>query len=158
MFRLAIAGGGIGGSALISLLRGDPNTNIVGLYEQKQEAPAVVLARKWGIPVFGDVRHSPPPIPRSSSNVSGDPNVSSEYQAELKNRTDVIEGIGARFLWEIIEKQKRAKIEAVKTAADQKIVYNLPPSSALRIFLQTFMRQFGKVARLLMPCRQYVPP
>lgn len=125
MFRLAIAGGGIGGSALISLLRGDPNTNIVGLYEQKQEAPAVVLARKWGIPVFGDVKTLASSNPEIVINVSGDPNVSSEIRAELKNRTDVIEGIGARFLWEIIEKQKRAKIEAVKTAADQKIVYSL---------------------------------
>lgn len=125
MFKLAIAGGGIGSSALISLLRGDPNTNIIGLYERKQEAPAVVLAKKWGIPVFGDINALVSANPEIVINVSGDPNISTEVRAALKNRADVIEGIGARFLWEIIEKQKRAKIESVKTAADQKTIYNL---------------------------------
>ena len=47
MVRLAIAGGNIGGSALISLLRGDSNVELIGIYEKKQDAPGIALAKKW---------------------------------------------------------------------------------------------------------------
>ncbi|MEW6108586.1 MAG: response regulator [Nitrospirota bacterium] len=125
MFKIAVAGGGIGGSALISLLRGDPNTNLVGVYEKKQEAPGVVLAKKWNIPVFSEIKSLVSASPEMVINVTGDINLSNEIRAAFKNRIEVIEGLGARFLWEIIEKQKRAKIEVIKTEADQKVLYNL---------------------------------
>lgn len=123
MFKVAIAGGGIGGSALISLLRGDPNTHLVGVYEKKQEAPGAVLARKWDIPVFVEMQGLVSARPEIVINVTGDTNVSNLIRAAFSNRIEVIEGVGARFLWEIIEKQKRAKIEVIKTEADQKLLY-----------------------------------
>ena len=125
MVRLAIAGGGIGGSALISLLRGDSNTRLVGVYENKHDAPGVVLARKWNIPVFADLESFAAANPEVVVNVTGDPEISNKIRSTFKNRVEVIEGVGARFLWEIIEKQKRAKIEVIKTMADQKILYSL---------------------------------
>jgi diguanylate cyclase (GGDEF)-like protein/PAS domain S-box-containing protein len=125
LVRLAIAGGGIGGSALISLLRGDSNTSLVGVYENKNDAPGVVLARKWNIPVFADLESLAAANPEVVVNVTGDPEISNKIRSTFKNRVEVIEGVGARFLWEIIEKQKRAKIEVIKTMADQKILYSL---------------------------------
>lgn len=125
MFRIAIAGGGIDSSALISLLRVDPNTNLVGVCEDNQEAPGVVLARKWNIPVFAEIKALVQADPEIVINVTGDTNVSNEIRTAFKDRIEVIEGISARFLWEIIEKQKRAKIEIIKTEADQRILYNL---------------------------------
>jgi diguanylate cyclase (GGDEF)-like protein/PAS domain S-box-containing protein len=125
LLRLGIAGGGIGGSALISLLRGDPNTHLVGIYENKHEAPGVVLARKWSIPVFVDLESFVTANPDVVVNVTGDTEISNKIRAVSNNRVEVIEGVGARFLWEIIEKQKRAKIEVIKTMSDQKILYGL---------------------------------
>lgn len=125
MFKIAIAGGGIGGSAIISLLRGDPNAQLVGVYENKQEAPGIVLARKWNIPAFADIQSLVSVKPDMVINVTGDTNITNEIRSAFKNRIEVIEGFGARFLWEIIEKQKRAKIEVIKTEADLKILYNL---------------------------------
>ena len=55
MVKLAIAGGNIGGSALISLLRGDSNAELVGIYDKKQDAPGIILAKKWNILIFTDV-------------------------------------------------------------------------------------------------------
>lgn len=140
MVRLAIAGGGIGGSALISLLRGDSNTCLVGVYENKHDAPGVVLARKWNIPVFADLASLATANPEVVVNVIGDPEISNKIRSTFKNRVEVIEGVGARFLWEIIEKQKRAKIEVIKTMADQKILYGLAAqlcsSSTLREFFE----------------------
>ena len=125
MVRLAIAGGGIGGSALISLLRGDSNTCLVGVFENKQDAPGVALARKWSIPVFPDLESLAAASPEVVVNVTGDPEISNKIRSAFKNRVEVIEGVGARFLWEIIEKQKRAKIEVIKTMTDQRMLYSL---------------------------------
>jgi diguanylate cyclase (GGDEF)-like protein/PAS domain S-box-containing protein len=125
MFKIAIAGGGISGSALISLLRGDLSTNLVGVYEKKQDAPGVVLARKWEIPIFNEIRDLVTVRPDMVINVTGDSTISNEIRVAFQNRIEVIEGIGARLLWEIIEKQKRAKIEVIKTTADQKLLYEL---------------------------------
>jgi diguanylate cyclase (GGDEF)-like protein/PAS domain S-box-containing protein len=125
MIKLAIAGGNIGGSALISLLRGDPNMEIVGIYEKKQDAPGVILARKWSIPVFEDVKSLIPVNPELIVNVTGDINLSNEIRLAFGNRTEVIEGIGARLIWEIIERQKKSKIETSKTIENQKAVFSL---------------------------------
>lgn len=125
MVRLAVAGGGISGSALISLLRGDSSASLVGVFESKTEAPGVVLARKWNIPVYSDLESFVASNPEVVVNVSGDPELSDKIRSTFKYRIEVIEGVGARFLWEIIEKQKRAKIEVIKTLADQKIIYTL---------------------------------
>ena len=140
MLRLAIAGGGIGGSALISLLRGDPNTCLTGIYEDKYDAPGVVLARKWDIPVFTDLESFAAATPDVVVNVTGDTEISNKIRSLFNYSVEVIEGTGARFLWEIIEKQKRAKIEVIKTMADQKILYGLAAqlcsSSTLSEFLE----------------------
>ena len=125
MLRLGIAGGGIGGSALISLLRGDPNTYLAGIYENKPDAPGVALARKWNIPVFTDLESFAAATPDVVVNVTGDTEISNKIRSLFKYSVEVIEGTGARFLWEIIEKQKRAKIEVIKTMADQKILHGL---------------------------------
>jgi len=125
MFRIAIAGGGIGGSALISLLRGDPNAALVGIYEPKQEAPGVILAGKWNIPVFSEIKSLVAANPEIVLNLTGNIEVSNEIRKVFNDKIEVIEGIGARFIWEIIEKQKRARIEVIKTTADQKTLYNL---------------------------------
>lgn len=123
MFRVAILGGNIGGSALISLLRGDPTTELVGVYEKRPDAPGVILARKWNIPVIEDIMSLRTVNPEIVINVTGDPKLSNEIRIAFENKVEVIEGMGARFLWEIIEKQKRARIEVFKIAEDQKTIF-----------------------------------
>ena len=125
MIRLAIAGGNIGGSALISLLRGDSYTELVGIYEKKHDAPGVILAKKWNIPVFEDLKSFTATNPEMIINVTGDVNLSDEIRSASGNRIEVIEGAGARLIWEIIEKQKRARIEALRTIENQKMIFSL---------------------------------
>jgi diguanylate cyclase (GGDEF)-like protein len=132
MLRLAIAGGNIGASALISLLRGDPNAELIGIYEKKQDSPGVILAKKWSIPVFDDIKSLCSANPEMVINIVGDINLSNEIRSASGNRIEVIEGAGARLLWEIIEKQKRARLEAFKTIENLKSISNL-------------LSEFGKV-------------
>lgn len=125
MLRIAIAGGNIGASALISLLRGDANTELVGIYEKKPDSPGAILARKWNIPVFTEVQSLCNAAPEMVINVTGDVKFSNEIRSASAYKIEVIEGAGARLIWEIIEKQKRAKIEAFKTIEDQKTLFSI---------------------------------
>ena len=126
MLKLAIVGGNIGASALISLLRGDTSSKLklIGIYENNQDSPGVILARKWNIPVFDDIRSLCSSNPEMVINVAGNVEISNEIRALSGNRIEVVEGAGARLLWEIIEKQKRARLEAFKTIEDQKAIGN----------------------------------
>ncbi|MEW6067573.1 MAG: response regulator [Nitrospirota bacterium] len=125
MFRLAIAGGNISGSALISLLRGDPNVKLVGIYERKQDSPGAILAKKWNIPVFENIKTFLNANPEMIINVTGDPDLANEIRAAIGNKVEIVEGVGVRFIWEIIEKQKRARIEAFKAIENYKTIHAL---------------------------------
>ncbi len=126
MLKLAIVGGNIGASALISLLRGDTSSKLklIGIYENNQDAPGVILARKWNIPVFDDIKSLCSSNPEMVINVAGNVEISNEIRTLSGNKIEVVEGAGARLLWEIIEKQKRARLEAFKTIEDQKAIGN----------------------------------
>jgi diguanylate cyclase (GGDEF)-like protein/PAS domain S-box-containing protein len=150
MLRIAIAGGGIGGSALISLFRHDANADLVGVYEKKHEAPGVILAAKWNIPVFVSMDELVKAGPEVVINVTGEADLSKQIRDAFRQRIEVIEGVGARFLWEITEKQKRAISETVKTTADQKILYHLTTqltsADSLKPFLESLLAKALEMA------------
>lgn len=156
MLKIAIAGGGIGGSALISLLRADANTELVGVFEKKAESPGIVLARKWGIPIFLQLEDLVKANPELVINVMGDADSSNQIREAFNQKIEVIEGVGARFLWEIIEKQKRAKIETIKTTADQKILNNftmkLGSADSLKGFLDIVLSKTLDIADAPIGC------
>ncbi len=150
MLRLAIAGGNIGASALLSLLRGDANTELIGLYETKPDSPGVILARKWDIPVFENVISFCTAGPEMVINITGNSTLSNEIRAASQNKIEVIEGVGARLLWEIIEKQKRARVEANKTIEDQQTIFHLiaelPEAGQMNTFLGRVLEKAVELA------------
>jgi hypothetical protein len=124
MFRLALAGGNITGSTVLSLMRGEPDVKIVGLYEKNAEAPAALLAEKLGIPVFSDISALAAMEPEIVLNVSGDRNLSEKIRAAC-SRAEVIDTAGARLLLKRIEKQKKTMIELLRTIEDEKRIISL---------------------------------
>jgi len=141
MVRIAIAGGNIGGSALISLLRGDSNVELIGIYEKKQDTPGIILAKKWDIPIFTDIPSLIAAGPEMIINVTGNFELSNEFRVASENRIEVIEGIGARLLWDVIEKQKKARIEAFKMMEHQRTIFNVISKIGLAETTEDFMRQ-----------------
>jgi|GEM_PF-5769634 len=141
MVKLAIAGGNIGGSALISLLRGDSNVELVGIYETKRDAPGTTLAKKWNIPIFTDITSLLAANPEMIINVTGDADLSNEFRLASKNTIEIIEGAGARLLWDVIEKQKKARIEAFRMMEHQKTIFNIISKIGMSGTAEDFMRQ-----------------
>ncbi|GBD98864.1 non-motile and phage-resistance protein [bacterium BMS3Abin07] len=122
MIKILLAGGNIGGSAILSLLREEHYTEIVGLFEKKHEAPAVLLARKWEIPVFEELEEALNAKPEIVINVTGNPLLKDEIR-KINERVEIVEGTGAKLLWEAIERQKKSRIELMRSIDDQKRLY-----------------------------------
>lgn len=55
MYNLLIIGGGNGGVAMLNLFMGVKDINIAGLVDIRQDAPAVVLAKGKGIPIYDNI-------------------------------------------------------------------------------------------------------
>lgn len=139
MVKLAIAGGNIAGSTVMSMLRGDPDIEIVGIYERDLETPGAVLAQKWGIPLFYDINALVTEAgPEIVLNVSGDAKLS-ETVRMVFGRIEVIDATGARFLWKTIEKQKKAMIELYKVIEDQKRILSITENVSSAENLDGFM-------------------
>ncbi len=139
MVRLAIAGGNIAGSTVMSMLRGDPDIEIVGIYEKDPETPGAVLAQKWGIPLFFDISIlAEKARPEIIINVTGDAKLSDTMRT-LFERIEVIDAAGARFVWKTIEKQKKAMIELYKAMEDQKRILSIAETAGSAEDLEEFV-------------------
>lgn len=138
MVKLALAGGNIAGSTVMSMLRGDHDIEIVGIYEKDAETPGAVLARKWGVPIFRDIRLlAEETKPEIIINVSGETELS-EIVRRSFSRIEVIDASGARFLWKAIEKQKKAMIELYKTLEDEKRILAITENASAGEELEVF--------------------
>lgn len=125
MLKVAIAGGNITGSTVVSMLRDDPDVKIVGIFEKNPETPGVVLARKWGIPLYDDITALTEAVrPEIILNFTDDRGLEKTIE-RLSTNTEVINASGSRFMWKVIEKQKKAMLELHKTIEDEKKILSL---------------------------------
>lgn len=122
MVKLAVAGGNITGSTILSIFREDLDTEIVGLFEKDPNTPGSVLASKWGIPLFKDIRDLVEKVrPEIILNVTANRKLSETIRVLYPN-VEVIDISGARFLWKSLEKKKKMMIELTRTVEDEKRV------------------------------------
>lgn len=138
MVKLAIAGGNITGSTLLSIFREDLDTEIVGLFEKDQNTPGAVLASKWKIPLFDDMRNLIDSTrPEIIINVTSNRKLSETVRV-LYPDVEVIDISGARFIWRSLEKKKKMMIELSRTVEDEKKVISTLDS----IFMSDRMELF----------------
>ena len=108
--RIAIIGGGKGGSALLSLFSHLPGVEIVGITDKDPNAPALKRANELGIPVVHDAMSL---IGSEGTDliadVTGDPHMQ-QFIAEHKGSgAEVLGGATARLLWNVV--QHEAEVE-----------------------------------------------
>lgn len=125
MVKLAVAGGNITGSTILSIFKEDLDTEIVGLFEKDPNTPGAVLAKKWGIPLFEDIRNLIEKAgPEIIINVTTNKKLSETIRVLYQN-VEVIDISGALFIWKSLEKKKKMMIELSKTIEDEKRVISL---------------------------------
>ena len=113
MTRVVIVGAGKGGRALLEMFAGDPTITILGVVDVNPWAPGLQFARSRDIRVVTDVREL---IGGSEVDlvidVTGDPDVHRAIHQLKAASTELMGGLGARFMWDLVaERKKKEELE-----------------------------------------------
>ena len=110
MTTVVIVGAGKGGRALLEMLVGDPTVTIAGITDVNPWAPGIDLARRLNLPIATDFRDVvAQPKVDLVIDVTGDPEVHRAIYAIKAPGTEVMGGIGARFMWDLVAERKRSE-------------------------------------------------
>ena len=112
MTRLFLIGAGRGGKALLELFHKDSSVEIAGVADKDPQAPGLVFAQEFGIPVSTDFRD----LLKGEEHgmivdVTGNPEVRRKLHQRKPRGMEIVGGEVARFLWEFVEARK--KVEAL---------------------------------------------
>ena len=111
MTKVAIIGGGKGGTALIEILHKDHLVKIVGIADIHPDAPGMDLARRLKIPVTDDYRRLLAGRPDLVIDVTGSPAVRARLEA-ASDSVEIIGGLSAKFMWQLIEERIKSQAMA----------------------------------------------
>jgi two-component system sensor histidine kinase DegS len=126
MTKVAIIGGGQGGTSLIEIFYDDPLVQIVGVADTNPKAPGIRLAKRLKIPVTRDYRK----LLRSKKvdliiDVTGNRRVEENLGKALRPSTAMIGGASAKFMWQLIEERIRSKEEIERHLSEYQALYRL---------------------------------
>jgi signal transduction histidine kinase len=106
--KVAILGGGRGGTALLDLLGLLPDIEIVGVADKDPFAPGVVRARELNILTTNDVLEL---LTQQELNlvidVTGDPQVGPLIEQHRRPGLEILDGAAARLLWDLVQHLSR---------------------------------------------------
>ena len=110
MTTVVIVGAGKGGRALLEMLAGDSTVTIAGISDVNPWAPGIDLARRLNLPIATDFKELVAnPRVDLVIDVTGDEDVHRAIQTIKGPRTEVMGGIGARFMWDLVAERKRSE-------------------------------------------------
>ena len=124
--RVAIIGGGRGGTALMEIFAEDPLVTVVGLAEIRPVTAGVRLAKKLKIPV---VRRYQDLLKIKDVDlvidVTGDPDVERMLLQVQAPHLALVGGASAKFMWQLIEARIRASAEIERTLTRYQSLFRL---------------------------------
>ncbi|MGP0593955.1 histidine kinase [Nitrospira sp. T9] len=124
--RVAIIGGGHGGTALMEIFAEDPLVTVVGLSEIRPHTMGVRLAKKIGIPVLRRYQD----LLKIKDvdlviDVTGDPDVEKTLLESHAPHLALVGGASAKFMWQLIEARIRASAEIENTLTRYQSLFRL---------------------------------
>ncbi|MBI5970785.1 MAG: diguanylate cyclase [Deltaproteobacteria bacterium] len=109
MIKIAIVGAGKGGSALLELFKDSPEVRVAAISDANKDAPGAAIAKGLGIPFVDNTKGLSAYGPEIVVNATGNADFSPVIKTAFPYRVEVIEGKGARLLWDLVDGQKRLK-------------------------------------------------
>lgn len=109
MIKVAIVGAGKGGSSLLDVFHTNGEVKVVGITDKNKKAPGLGLAKEWGIFVAMDIKDIFRDNPEIVINATGDSAVSKNIKDTSPYPVEIVEGKSAKFLWELVNRQQKAK-------------------------------------------------
>jgi len=126
MTKILIIGGGAGGSSLLSILNEDPEIDIVGVADINSNSPAMCKAKELGVPTSTDYHKLLSSFnPDVIVNVTGSEEVSKDLHSDKKKGVEILEGLSAKLLFNLVNERKQREEEAVKSLEAQQVLYNI---------------------------------
>jgi len=107
--KLAIIGAGKGGTSLIEILHKDPLVKIVGIADPYAKAPGLDLARRHKIIAVTDYHELLQGDVDLVIDVTGNNAVREALEKECEG-IEVIGGLAAKFMWQLIEERIKSKM------------------------------------------------
>jgi diguanylate cyclase (GGDEF)-like protein len=123
--KVCIVGCGKGGAALLDILKDDLSVKVVGVAEINPLAKGLRVAKAMKIPVYSDYREI---IGRGIDiiiNVTGLDAVAAELKAAKPHHVEVIDGLSARLLWQLIEERTKRSQERERALKEHETLYHL---------------------------------
>lgn len=126
MPRVAVVGAGGAGKALLEMLAGDPALEIVVVADVRRSAPGIKAARSLGVATTADFERA---VTRADINaiidVTGSAEVRRRIQTIKRPEVELIGGMSAKLMWDLIEERRRGEEEAHRLAQEHEALYNV---------------------------------
>ena len=123
--RVGIIGLGRGGKAILEIFKDDPFVEVVGVADNKPDAVAVEIAKKLNVSVHKDYRTLLKKEMDIIINVTGSQAVKDEVGRLKPANTEIIEGLSARLLWQLVEERRRSAEERERVLKEHESLYHL---------------------------------
>jgi len=113
--KVVIIGAGRGGAALIEILHKDPLVKVVGIADIYPKTPGLDLANRYKIPTATDYRQLLKGEVDLIIDVTGNNEVRDALEKD-HGGVEVIGGLAAKFMWQLIEEKIKSKVmtEAIR--------------------------------------------
>ncbi len=109
--KVLLIGAGRAGSMLLQLFHRNPTITIAGIVDIDPNAPGLLLARQLGLPTGTDYRHFLYEEDLDLViNVTGSCALQRELIHEKPEHTELIGGVGALFIWTLLDEFKKREI------------------------------------------------
>lgn len=123
--NIALIGLGKGGSAILPILLEATNINIIGIADINPGAPGLKMAKKANIPVTADFMELLNKNPDIVINVTGKDDVTDKLLKHRSPGTEIIDGKSAKFVWDLLERQRQAEREVKEFLKETKELYRI---------------------------------
>ena len=126
MAKVTIIGGGQGGKALLEILKDDKSIDVVAIVDNNEKPKISSLAKKLKIPVHNDYNTFLADADVDLIiNVTGNPKVAKDLEKIRPPKAEVIGGISAKFLWDLIEQRRKVREQMETRLQEHKVLNEL---------------------------------
>ena len=124
--KVLLIGAGKGGSALLTILQEDKEIEIVGVVDNNPQSEGLKIARHYNIPTY---THYEKLIKRDDLDVIIDvtrnPLVHIDIEKNKPANTEILGGLSAKLVWNLVEERKKKEEEIQKSLSEQKALYHI---------------------------------
>jgi diguanylate cyclase (GGDEF)-like protein len=123
--KICIVGLGKGGTAILDIFKGDTTIEVVAAADSNPIARGIGLAKSLNIPVVANYREIIQKGVDIIINVTGSKEVGNEIKRIKPSDTELMEGVSARLLWQLVEEKRKRMKERERVLKEHETLYHL---------------------------------